>query len=81
MYNAAGNARFRGLEMATIVKLKHGRFKAIIRSGHRVLKTKSFTRRTDAKQWVLRIESDREYRAEVGSAAAGFVVRHGHGWR
>ena len=39
--------------MATITKLPNGRFKAIIRAGQRVLKTHTFNRRTDAKQWAL----------------------------
>jgi integrase len=52
--------------MSTISKLPNGRFKAIIRAGQRVLKTKTFTRRTDAKQWALGIEADRERLAALG---------------
>ena len=46
--------------MASIVKTPSGKFKAIIRKNGRLLKTKTFSRKTDAKAWAARIEGDRQ---------------------
>ena len=47
--------------MATIVKLegKNGiRYKAIIRPQNKVIKTKTFSRKTDAREWARKIEAN-----------------------
>lgn len=49
--------------MATIAKIKRANgyvYKAIIRKGGRILKTKTFARKTDAKIWAQGIEADRQ---------------------
>ena len=53
--------------MATIFKLPNGRFKAVLRSPQgRYLRSKTFTRKTDATTWVRRLEADREAMAALG---------------
>ena len=61
--------------MASFVKTQSGKFKAIIRKNGRVLKTKTFTRKTDAKAWASRIEGDRETLAAYGMAGASMLFR------
>ncbi|MCG8091590.1 MAG: site-specific integrase [Candidatus Thiodiazotropha endolucinida] len=61
--------------MATIAKQPNGKFKAIIKSKGRVLKTKTFTRKTDARAWAKRIESDRESMIALGCHGASMTLR------
>ncbi len=51
--------------MATITK-RNGKFQVRIRAGESHLKSRTFTRRSDAKQWALRIEADREHLSALG---------------
>jgi hypothetical protein len=53
--------------MATISKTKSGSFKAIIRKNGRVIKTKTFRLKKDARTWSKRIEGDRDAMAAFGS--------------
>jgi hypothetical protein len=46
--------------MATITKTKAGTFKAIIRKNNRVIKTKIFRLKKDARTWSKRIEGNRD---------------------
>jgi integrase len=65
--------------MATISKLdkKSGtRYKAIIRKDGRIVKTKTFTRKRDAKLWAQRIESDQETLTALGSPGAAIKVEN-----
>ncbi len=43
--------------MATITKTKAGTFKAIIRKNSKVIKTKTFRLKKDARTWSKRIEN------------------------
>lgn len=62
--------------MATIAKTKSGKYKAVIRDPKgRHLKSKTFTRKTDARIWARRIEADREKMAALDSAGATITVR------
>jgi len=61
--------------MASIVKTPSGKFKAIIRKNGRLLKTKTFSRKTDAKAWAVRIEGDREMLAAYGIGGASMPFR------
>jgi len=61
--------------MASFVKTPSGKHKAIIRKNGRLLKTKTFTRKTDAKAWAARIEGDREKLAAYGIAGASMPFR------
>ena len=56
--------------MATISKTKSGSFKAIIRKNGRVIKTKTFRLKKDARTWSKRIEGDRDAMAAFGSPGA-----------
>ncbi len=46
--------------MPTIAKQPNGKFKAIIKAKGRILKIKTFIRKTDARAWAKRIEADHE---------------------
>jgi hypothetical protein len=47
--------------MATILSTQNGKFKAIIRNAKgRYLRSKTFTRKTDARTWARRMEADQE---------------------
>jgi len=46
--------------MATIAKLPSGKYKAIIKSNGRILKTKNFIKKSAARSWAKRIEADHE---------------------
>jgi len=61
--------------MATIAKLSNGKYKAIIKPKGRVLKTKTFTKKTDARSWARRLESDRESMAALGCQGASMTLR------
>jgi len=61
--------------MASIVKTPSGKFKAIIRKNGRLLKTKTFSRKTDAKAWAARIEGDRQMLAAYGIGGASMPFR------
>ena len=50
----------------TIIKTNSGKFKAIIRSNNRLLKTKTFKRKTDAKAWAKRWEREYERMEATG---------------
>jgi integrase len=52
--------------MATFVKTPAGGWKAIIRDRGRILKTKTFRKKTDAREWARRIEGDREAAEALG---------------
>lgn len=54
--------------MATIIKLNKPcgvRYKVIIRSGQRVLKTRTFQKKAEASQWAKRIEGDSKIMASL----------------
>ena len=59
--------------MATISKTKSGSFKAIIRKNSRVIKTKAFRLKKDARTWSKRIEGDRDAMAAFGSPGAAIT--------
>ncbi len=59
--------------MATITKTKAGSFKAIIRKNNRVIKTKTFRLKKDARTWSKRIEGDRDAMAAFGSPGASIT--------
>lgn len=64
--------------MATITKLQRSsgvRFKAIIRKGGRVLKTKTFATKTAARTWARRIEGDDDLVRALGSPGASITLR------
>ncbi len=56
--------------MATITKTKAGTFKAIIRKNQRVIKTKTFKLKKNARQWAQKIEGDADLIALYGSDGA-----------
>ena len=56
--------------MATITKTKAGTFKAIIRKNNRIIKTKTFRLKKDARTWSKRIEGDRDAMMAFGSPGA-----------
>ena len=56
--------------MATITKTKAGTFKAIIRKNQRVIKTKTFKLKKNARQWAKKIEGDSDLIALYGSDGA-----------
>lgn len=63
--------------MPTITKLDKPcgiRFKAIIRQRGRILKTKTFTRKADARIWAKRIEADIEMMEALGSPGASLIL-------
>jgi len=53
--------------MASIDKTPSGSYRARIKSGGRVVATKTFRTRKDAKAWAARIEGDRERMAALGN--------------
>lgn len=65
--------------MATIAKIQRKggvAFKAIIRDRTgRPIKSKTFTRKTDARAWAKRIEGDQEKIAALGAPGAGIRVK------
>ncbi len=61
--------------MATFVKTPSGKFKAVIRKNGLVLKTKTFSRKADAKMWASRIEGDRDLVALYGTVEAAMLFR------
>ena len=67
----AGFLRVSGVtERATITKTKAGTFKAIIRKNSKVIKTKTFRLKKDARTWSKRIEGDRDAMTAFGSPGA-----------
>jgi integrase len=57
--------------MATILSTQNGKFKAILRSPKgRYLRSKTFTRKTDAKTWARRLEADQEAMEALGESGA-----------
>ena len=57
--------------MATILHTPNGKFKAIIRNGKgRYLRSKTFTRKTDARIWARRMEADQEAMEALGESGA-----------
>lgn len=59
--------------MATIAKIQKPsgiRYKAIIKADGRILKTKTFTRKADAKKWAQGIEADQERMEALDTAGA-----------
>lgn len=59
--------------MATIAKIQKSsgiRYKAIIKHDGRILKTKTFTRKTDAKAWAKGVEADQERLEALDTAGA-----------
>lgn len=62
--------------MATIARIaRQGGtvYKAIVKRGGRVLKTKTFARKTDAKDWARRLEADRQRLEALGSPGASLT--------
>ncbi len=60
--------------MPTIAKQPNGKFKAIVKSKGRILKTKTFIRKGDARAWAKRLEADRESMIALGSAGASMTL-------
>ena len=56
--------------MVTITKTSAGTFKAIIRNKNRVIKTKTFRLKKDARTWSKSIEGDRDAMTAYGSPGA-----------
>lgn len=57
--------------MATILKLKNSKYKAILRTPKgRYLRSKTFTRKTDATTWSKRLEADQETMIALGEHGA-----------
>jgi integrase len=57
--------------MATILSTKNGKFKAILRNPKgRYLRSKTFTRKTDARIWARRMEADQEAMDALGESGA-----------
>jgi integrase len=57
--------------MATILKLPNGKYKAILRTAKgRYLRSKTFTRKTDANTWARRLEADQEAMEALGERGA-----------
>lgn len=54
----------------TIIKTDSGKFKVKIRSNNRLLKTKTFKRKTDARAWANRWEREYERICELGFEAS-----------
>lgn len=61
--------------MVTIARLPNGKYKAIIKPKGRVRKTKTFSKKTDARSWAKRLESDRESMAALGCQGASMTLR------
>lgn len=59
--------------MATITKTPAGSFKAIIRKNSKVIKTKTFRYKRDARTWAMRIEGDQQAIAAFESPSAGIT--------
>ncbi|MBA1444792.1 MAG: tyrosine-type recombinase/integrase [Chromatiales bacterium] len=60
--------------MATIARIKTSngfKYKAILRKKGRLLKTKTFTRKADARTWAKRLEADFEAMDALGAKGAG----------
>ncbi len=63
--------------MATIAKIPRANgvvYKAIIRKDGRVLKTKTFNRKTDAKLWAQGIESDNQHMEALRTEGARMIL-------
>lgn len=63
--------------MATLAKITTAngvKYKAIIRKDGRILKTKTFIRKTDARIWAKRIEADHESMSALGSPGASITL-------
>ena len=63
--------------MATIAKIKTAsgfKYKAIIKKNGKPLKSKTFTRKGDARTWAARIEADREFMDALGCSGAGLTL-------
>ena len=63
--------------MATIAKVKTTsgfKYKAIIKKNGKPLKSKTFTRKGDARTWAARIEADCELMAALGCSGAGLTL-------
>ncbi len=56
--------------MATITKTKAGTFKAVIRKNQKVIKTKTFKLKKNAREWANKIEGDSDLIALYGSDGA-----------
>jgi integrase len=57
--------------MATFLKLKNGKYKAILRNPKgRYLRSKTFTRKTDPTTWARRLEADQEAMIALGESGA-----------
>ncbi|MEH6519198.1 MAG: site-specific integrase [Halioglobus sp.] len=57
--------------MATILHTPNGKFKAILRTPKgRYLRSKTFTRKTDARTWSRRLEADQEAMEALGESGA-----------
>ena len=63
--------------MATIAKIKTAsgfKYKAIIKKAGKPIKSKTFTRKGDARTWASRIEADIEMMDALGYAGAGLTL-------
>lgn len=61
--------------MATIANLPNGKFKAIIRKDGRILKTKTFQKKSNARTWAKRIEADQEALYALGLTGTKITLK------
>jgi hypothetical protein len=61
--------------MATIARLPNGKFKAIVKADGKILKTKTFLKKSYARQWAKRIESDQEALYALGLPGTRITVK------
>ncbi|MFV8817151.1 tyrosine-type recombinase/integrase [Haliea sp. E17] len=67
--------------MATILTTQNGKYKAVLRDAKgRYIRSKTFTRKTDARAWARRMEADQEAMVALGEVGARLpfstLVRH-----
>jgi hypothetical protein len=64
--------------MSSIQKIQRQsgrRYKAVLKSGSRVLKTKTFTKEVLAKQWLKRMQMDAEAMDALGLKGARILIK------
>ena len=61
--------------MATIAHLKNGKYKAIVKKNGKILKTKTFSKKSLARTWAKRIETDQELLTALGVSGSKLTVK------
>lgn len=61
--------------MATIAKLPNKKFKAIIKKDGKILKTKTFTKKSLARVWAKRMEADQEALYALGLSGTKITLK------